>query len=153
VLDTLTANPLALVAGATVGGMIVGRIMRNRARPQGEGYLRNIPGGEYYPSFSGQSFPEYHAPNVWDRPQHQNFQGSRPAAWNREQPAWGYQGFQAGYPQNYQPRNQQDFDRSGYPQPSQRGYGGPGYRPAGEQQFQQDFQQEDEQGFQRPDWS
>jgi|GEM_PF-6405109 len=84
VMDKVKANPLAVVAAATAGGMLLGRMMRNRNK-RDTGYMRaartDYGYRGYQPSYSYQqpSFRPYQEPT-------------------------GYQGYQGqGSPQGYQP--------------------------------------------------
>jgi len=112
-MDKIKSNPLAVVAAATAGGMLLGRMMRNRGQHNNEGYLRSAPSGYgyqgYQPSYSYQqpSFRPY-------------------------QPASGYQGYQG-----YQGQGFQQGGYQGY-QPAPGMHGAPQYRA--EQEFHPDEQ-------------
>lgn len=56
-------NPLAVVAAATAGGMLLGRMMRKRDHRRDEGYLRSTAGRGFqsyrYPEYPQQSYRPY----------------------------------------------------------------------------------------------
>lgn len=76
IMQKIQDNPLAVVAAATAGGMLVGRLMRNRSHRHDEGYLRNA---------SSYGYQGYQAPRSYQQPSYRSYQGSS-----------GYQGYQ-GY--------------------------------------------------------
>jgi hypothetical protein len=91
IMQKIQDNPLVVVAAATAGGMLVGRMMRNRSHRHDEGYLRTLNDGSY----QGFQRPAYYQP----------YQGS-----GGYQPYPGYpvQGSYQGFPeyraeQNFQP--------------------------------------------------
>ncbi|MDQ3549201.1 MAG: hypothetical protein M3439_10340, partial [Chloroflexota bacterium] len=108
-MQKVQENPLAIVAAATAGGMLVGRMMRNRSKDKqrNQGYLRNT---------SSRGYQGYQSYTPYQQPSFRPYQGNT-----------GYQGYQG------QPGNQ-GYQQSGYQMPS--GFqGAPQYRS--EQDFQQ----------------
>jgi hypothetical protein len=114
-MDKVKSNPLAVVAAATAGGMLLGRMMRNRDRRHNDGYLRAARSGygyqgyqSYQPSYGYQqpSFRPYPAPSDY-----RGYQG---------------QGFQQGGNQGYQP--------------AQGMYGAPQYRAEEDFNPEQNFE-------------
>ena len=77
IMQKVQANPLAVVAAATAGGMLVGRMMRNRGHRNNQGYLRATVGNEY-----GRQ--GYRSPQPYRQPSFQPYQTNP-----------GYQGYQA----------------------------------------------------------
>jgi hypothetical protein len=105
-MHKIQQNPLAVVAAATAGGMLLGRMMRNRNQRDNHGYMRatrmNHGYQAYQPSYGYQqpSFRQYQPPTDYRGYQGQGFQQG------------GYQGYQPapgvyGAPQY---RAEQEFD-------------------------------------------
>ena len=111
IMQKVQENPLAVVAAATAGGMLVGRMMRNRGQRRSEGYLRNASSR----GFQGyQSSPSYQQPS---------FRPYQPPPYQGNQGYSGYQGYQ----------------QSGYQMPSEF-QGTPQYRADQEFRPEQGFQ-------------
>jgi len=111
VMQKIQANPLAVVAAATAGGMLVGRMMRNRGKDKqrNEGYLRNA---------SSRGYQGYQSYTPYQQPSFRPYQGNA-----------GYQGYSGN----------QGYQQPGYQMPS--GFqGAPQYRPEQEFQQGQGFQ-------------
>jgi hypothetical protein len=97
IMQKIQENPLAVVAAATAGGMLVGRMMRKRSHRDDEGYRRASFGNEY-------RYQGYRAPQPYGRPSFQSYQAS-PGSYQ------GYPGYNApgGYQGAPQYRADQDF--------------------------------------------
>jgi hypothetical protein len=80
IMQKIQENPLAVVAAATAGGMLIGRMMRNRGQRNEPGYLRAGFGNEY-------GYQGYRTPQPYRQPSFTPYQAGP-----------GYQ----GYPGNYQ---------------------------------------------------
>jgi hypothetical protein len=91
IMQKIQDNPLIVVAAATAGGLLVGRMMRNRSHQQDAGYLRTLDDRNY----QGYQRPAYYQP-------YQGGGGDRPY------PGYPTQGSYQGAPeyradQNFQP--------------------------------------------------
>jgi hypothetical protein len=97
IMQKIQDNPLALVAAATAGGMIVGRMMRNRGNRNNEGYLRAGFGSQY-------DYRGYRTPEPYRQQSFYPYQAN-PGGYQ------GYQGYnpQGGYQGAPQYRADQDF--------------------------------------------
>jgi hypothetical protein len=97
IMQKIQDNPLALVAAATAGGMLVGRMMRNRGNRSNEGYLRAGFGDQY-------SYQGYRNPQPYRQQSFYPYQAN-PGGYQ------GYQGYnpQGGYQGVPQYRADQDF--------------------------------------------
>jgi len=111
IMQKIQENPLAIVAAATAGGMLVGRMMRNRSQRDNQGYLRANFGNQYdyqgYRSpqpYRQQSFYPYQAnPGGYQGYQGYNPQGSYQGApqYRADQdfrPDQGFQGRHENFP-------------------------------------------------------
>lgn len=58
IMQKIQDNPLIVVAAATAGGMLVGRMMRHRSHEHNEGYLRGLNDRAY----QGYQRPAYYQP-------------------------------------------------------------------------------------------
>jgi hypothetical protein len=93
IMQKIHDNPLAVVAAATAGGMLVGRMMRNRGHRHDQGYLRASFGNEY-------GYQGYRSPQPYQQQSYQPYQTNP-----------GYQGYQTpgGYRAAPQYRADQEF--------------------------------------------
>jgi len=96
-MQKIQDNPLAVVAAATAGGMLVGRLMRNRSQRHGDGYLRGSFGNQY-------SYQGYRNPQPYRQQSFYPYQAN-PGGYQ------GYQGYnpQGGYQGAPQYRADQEF--------------------------------------------
>lgn len=96
-MQKIQGNPLAVVAAATAGGMLVGRLMRNRGNRNNEGYLRAGFGNQY-------GYQGYRSPQPYQQPSFYPYQAN-PGGYQ------GYQGYNApgGYQGAPQYRADQEF--------------------------------------------
>jgi hypothetical protein len=97
IMRKIQDNPLAVVAAATAGGMIVGRLMRNRSHQDDRGYLRGSFGDQY-------GYQGYRSPEPYRQQSFYPYQ-SNPGGYQ------GYQGYnpQGGYQGAPQYRADRDF--------------------------------------------
>ncbi len=91
IMKKIQDNPLAVVAAATAGGLLAGRIMRNRSHRNDRGYLR---------ASSNYGYQGYQQPQSYRQPAFYPYQANP-----------GYQGYQApsGYRGIPQYRADQEF--------------------------------------------
>ena len=97
IMQKIQDNPLAVVAAATAGGMLVGRMMSKRSHRNDERYRRASFGNEY-------RYQSYQSPQAYRQPSFQPYQAA-PGSYQ------GYQGYNApgGYQGAPQYRADQEF--------------------------------------------
>jgi hypothetical protein len=101
IMQKIQENPLAVVAAATAGGMLIGRLMRNRSQRHDDGYLRGTPSRYFQPyqppRYQPQSFRPYQV-NAGYQMQGGRYTVPQYQAEQQFRPEQGFQGRHENFP-------------------------------------------------------